>query len=362
MGEDPVAPALQAKGYAVDRPASWPEFTAMLLAGAPPYALAVALRQSHARDTPRSEDVGAATDALAAHLAAGRAAWLVDWSGDDSVGEAFGGYANLNGGFDYGGLNITDPRLAAGLPNPLPVRNAGWPQTPGEATFSWTLMPIAHFSKIAALFSNRGPFAVALGNEGRSAVLGFAADALAGAEGRRFFENLVDITVPGPPVIQPPITVDPPTCVAAVNAPVKVTVRAADANGDLVSAWLRCWGDDPPGPRTSFEPVAERTMVFNHAYSTTGAGFLATANAKDARGATASLNLPCLMRVYNPADAAQGRGWVNSPPGAYRPDPSLVGRASFGERDAERGCNLQRANAAAPKTLTIAKQTAHNHT
>jgi hypothetical protein len=193
-----------------------------------------------------------------------------------------------------------------------------------------------------------GPAAVVLGHQGRSALIGFTADAIVGqGNGQRFFENLLDITA-APPVIQP-LAVQQPSCAAAVNASTAVQVRVTDRHGDLLTVWPD-WGDSPAVHGRPFaEPTGEYAGTFTHAYSSTGL-YPITVSAEDTRGLAASLKVPCLLAVYDPADAAKGSGWVDSPPGAYKADPSLAGRATFGERRSRALARRVAAARAAPST------------
>jgi hypothetical protein len=183
-GTDPVLPALQAKGYAVTQPASWAAFNQALSNNV--YTPAVAHLQSGAFD-----DLAASAAALSAHLAAGRAAWLVDWTRSNYPAAAFqGGYAKGQQ-LNQQPVSISDGDLAAGVTNPLPL------SSPGYATWSWGLA--ASRGAVALASFPDGSPAVVLGNGGRSALLGFTADAVTGQNGQRFFENLLDITAKAPP-------------------------------------------------------------------------------------------------------------------------------------------------------------------
>jgi hypothetical protein len=274
-GADLVLPALQAKGYAVTRAHSWTEFTQAL--NTTKFALAVALNQVGAFD-----DVDATAAALSAHLAAGRAAWLADWTLQASVAAPFqGGYA---GPTNQQPVSISAGHLAAGVASPLPLSNAG-------NTWSWSLAAAGGAVALAS-FPDGSP-AVVLGNGGRSALLGFGSDSVTSGDGQQFFENLVDITTA--PSIQP-LAVQP-ECDAAVGAPVTVTVTATAVNSNLVAESID-WGDGSAPDRASFDPTDAHSATFSHAYTTAGI-YAIVASAADARGATVSRGAPCHMGVYN---------------------------------------------------------------
>jgi hypothetical protein len=171
---------------------------------------------------------------------------------------------------------------------------------------------------------------VVLGNSGRSALIGFTADAVARQDGQRLFENLLDITLQ-PPAIQP-LAVQPPSCVAAAGTSVTVTVAATATvtadNAGLVSQSLS-WGDGGDLGYSSFLPTGVRTDKFSHTYLAAGLYRIA-AEGQDARGVPGLRGADCLMAVYGAADSVKGSGWVASPAGAYKQDASIAGKATFG--------------------------------
>jgi hypothetical protein len=261
---------------------------------------------------------------LSAHLAAGRTAWVVDWDRDPSLAAVFqGGYAGA-GAINQQPMTVSYADLAAGVANPLPLadpRNGvGW------VRWSWGLVASDGGAALASLPD--GSPAVVLGNERRSALLGFIADTITGQDGQRFFENLLDITVPAPPAIQP-LAVQPPSCVAAVGAPVTVTVPATDPNGNLVAQWLE-WGDGEAPDSASFAQTNAFNVTFSHKFAAAGFYRIA-ASVTDADGTITSRGAACLVAVYDAADSATGSGWVASPAGAFKQNVSLAGKATFGE-------------------------------
>ena len=309
LGADPVLPALQAKGFSVTQPGSWAEFRQALNANE--YDLAVALNQNYGFDDP-----AATAAALSAHLATGRAAWLVDWTLQASVAAPFqGGYAGPD---NQQPVSISDADLAAGVTNPLPLTNPGW------GRWSWGLSPSGAAAALAS-FPDGSP-AVVLGNGGHSALIGFTADCVTGEDGQRFFENLLDITVNAPPAIQ---GFQPTSCAAAAGTPVTTTVAATDADGNLVAESLS-WGDGTAPDSAAFDPTDARNTTFSHTYAASGLYRIA-ASAADASGATASRDAACLMAVFDPADSVKGSGSFDSPAGAYKLNASFAGKATFGK-------------------------------
>ena len=309
-GQDLILPALQAKGYAVTQPGSWAEFRQALAGGE--YALAIAIENSNGG----LDDPVSTASALSDHLAAGRAAWLVDSKGQGSLPAVF--QAGYTGGQNVVSVGIFDPELAAGVETPLSLTNPG-----SYVALSWGLT--ASSGAVATATFGDGSAAVVLGNDGRSAMIGFAADSLTGQDGQRFYENLVGITVPAPPAI----TIRQFFCAAAVGSRVTVTVIATDANRNLVAVSL-AWGDGAAPDSFAFGPSGRETAILPHTYAARGLYRIA-ASATDALGATTSRDAACLMAVYGPADSAKGSGSLASPAGAFKEDASVAGTATFCE-------------------------------
>lgn len=82
--------------------------------------------------------------------------------------------------------------------------------------------------------------------------------------------------------------------------------------------------------------VNESTGAVNKSYSFTTAGvYLVTLAVTDNCGATGTANtvggLTAMVVIYDPNGGfVTGGGWINSPAGAYVPNPSLTGKANFG--------------------------------
>lgn len=177
LGANPVIPALQAKGYPITKAASWAEFNQLLASNE--YFLAIALNQSGFLEADYS--------AVSNHLAAGRRAWLIDWSRETPFAQLFEGqYSGVN---NQNPVTILNNSLAAGVTNPLPLQNPGW------TTMSWGIHPAGDGESLAQFPNNHS--AVIWGNRGKSALIGFSADSVAGIDGQRFFENLLDLVEAG---------------------------------------------------------------------------------------------------------------------------------------------------------------------
>lgn len=72
-----------------------------------------------------------------------------------------------------------------------------------------------------------------------------------------------------------------------------------------------------------------KALAASHFYTAAGV-YTVTVTVTDDDGGTASANSGYVV-VYDPsAGFVTGGGWIDSPAGAYTPDPTLVGRANFG--------------------------------
>ncbi|HEX8721879.1 MAG TPA: carboxypeptidase regulatory-like domain-containing protein [Pyrinomonadaceae bacterium] len=134
---------------------------------------------------------------------------------------------------------------------------------------------------------------------------------------------------PNPP---PSATITGPAsgAVYAVNTPVNFTGAFTDNAGDTHAALWKFDAITQPGT------VNEAGGTVEAAYTFTSPGVYAVSlTLTDGGGATATANqvggLDALIVVYDPEGGfVTGGGWINSPAGAFRADPSLTGRANFG--------------------------------
>lgn len=178
LGENPVLPALQRRGFLVNVATSWTHWAGML--GSNSYSLAVAVAQS-------GSPPGAGLAALSNHLASGRRALLIDRSKNAAWGALF--ESTYGGPDNQTPVSITEPDLATGVTNPLPLLN------PGHTRYAWGLLPTGGAESLATFPA--GQSAVVWGNNGRSASVGFTADALPLEMGITFFENLLTLVESG---------------------------------------------------------------------------------------------------------------------------------------------------------------------
>ncbi|HLG16604.1 MAG TPA: PKD domain-containing protein [Blastocatellia bacterium] len=130
------------------------------------------------------------------------------------------------------------------------------------------------------------------------------------------------------------ITGPPSGSIYSVGTPVNFTGAFTDDAGDThTGAWMF---DDITQAATVVEPSgsipgsADTTFTFTEAgvYTVT---LTVTDNCGLSTTATTVGEFEALVVVYDPsAGWVTGGGWINSPEGAYAPDPSLAGKANFG--------------------------------
>jgi hypothetical protein len=126
--------------------------------------------------------------------------------------------------------------------------------------------------------------------------------------------------------------------VAAINAPVDPnpvnTTIHASANftdpGVLdthTAVWN--WGDGGSSAGIVNETNGSGSVSGSHAYTTAGV-YTLTVTVTDKDGGSGEAIFQYVV-IYDPsAGFVTGGGWINSPAGAYPPDPLLTGRATFG--------------------------------
>lgn len=89
------------------------------------------------------------------------------------------------------------------------------------------------------------------------------------------------------------------------------------------------WGDGTTSPASITETAGSGTAEAAHTYTEPGVYTLTlTVTDNDGDASTATFEH---VVVYDPdAGFVTGGGWIDSPEGAYAPDPTLAGRANFG--------------------------------
>ena len=140
--------------------------------------------------------------------------------------------------------------------------------------------------------------------------------------------------LPLPPELGP-ITIDPPEALVAVNVPLAFTLNFTQPLPvPNTVTWV--WGD---GTESLCPPISEdcsvdpgngmvTTLSGSHAYDQPGV-YRVEVTVTDINGQfdTATYEF---VTIYDPAAGfVTGAGWIDSRLGAYRPDPTLAGKATF---------------------------------
>ncbi|MDM8525452.1 serine protease [Desulfococcaceae bacterium HSG8] len=168
---DPAEAALENKGYLITAADNYTDFET--LAGEGGWDLIILMNQGNS--------VGNIS-AFLGYVADGGIAIMTDWSGDEELGSAFG--VLYTGNENGESVLITEPALAEGITNPLPLFNPGY--------MTWSL-GMASEETIIGEFPD-GDAAVVIANEGKTAAVGFLNDTFEDEnEAVRFYENLIGI-------------------------------------------------------------------------------------------------------------------------------------------------------------------------
>jgi HYR domain/PKD domain len=144
-------------------------------------------------------------------------------------------------------------------------------------------------------------------------------------------QQTVTVTNPSPVVT---ITGPPSGSLYVVNSAVNFTGSYTDnAGGTHTAQWSFVSNNQNI---TQAGTVNESTGAVTATYTFTSAGvYLVTLTVNDGCGGSGTANtvdgLTAMVVVYDTDGGfVTGGGWINSPAGAYTPDPTLTGRASFG--------------------------------
>lgn len=123
-----------------------------------------------------------------------------------------------------------------------------------------------------------------------------------------------------------PVTVDQYLLLAGDAVTASGSFTDVGDPGDHTAVWH--WGDFTTSPGT-VDQVAHTVGPDSHTYTETGS-FILELEVTDAAGDVCGSRYG-RVRVYDPdAGFVTGGGWINSPAGAYRPDGSIEGKATFG--------------------------------
>lgn len=116
-----------------------------------------------------------------------------------------------------------------------------------------------------------------------------------------------------------------------INTAVTFTGSFTDTDPDLHTAE---WEFDALPPVAAIVNEVAHTVSVNYTFTTPGV-YLVKVTVTDQCGGTSTSTqvdgFDAMVVIYDPnAGFVTGGGWINSPAGAYVPDPSLVGKANFG--------------------------------
>ena len=115
-----------------------------------------------------------------------------------------------------------------------------------------------------------------------------------------------------------------------VNTPITTSCTFTDAGTADTHTGIWDWGDDTSSSGSVSELDGAGTVTGEHVY--TGAGiYRVNLTVTDNAGGSASAAAENYVVVYDPQGGfVTGGGWINSPAGAYVPDNTLAGKATFG--------------------------------
>ncbi|MFN2120840.1 MAG: PKD domain-containing protein [Anaerolineales bacterium] len=138
--------------------------------------------------------------------------------------------------------------------------------------------------------------------------------------------------VSGPMVTnQPPVAgpIAAPLDPIPVNTAISASAPFSDPDVADTHTALWDWGDGSTSPGVVSEANGAGSAGGDHTYAAAGI-YPLTLTISDDTEASASTTFQYLV-VYDPsAGFVTGGGWIDSPAGAYKPDPALSGKATFG--------------------------------
>jgi len=124
-------------------------------------------------------------------------------------------------------------------------------------------------------------------------------------------------------------TITAPAAPVQVNTPITTGASFTDPGGQDTHAAVWDWGDGTTSAGTVTETGGSGSVSGSHTYAAAGVYTVTLTVIDDDGGAGQSVFQ--YVVVFDPAAGfVTGAGWIDSPPGAYVPNPSLTGRAHFG--------------------------------
>jgi hypothetical protein len=118
-------------------------------------------------------------------VAAGNRLILADWEQNATMLAALEAVP-ANGG-NGGGLLFSDDRLTEGVQQPMPLSSESW------WSYTLPLEPTGDGESVCAFENGNGSSCMVLGNEGRTAAVGFLADVMSASDGRNLIRNLLRV-------------------------------------------------------------------------------------------------------------------------------------------------------------------------
>jgi hypothetical protein len=118
-------------------------------------------------------------------VAAGNRLILADWQRNVTMLAAL--EAAPANGENGGGLVFSDDRLSEGVQQPMPLSSDSW------GTFALPLAPTGDGVSVCAFDNGNGSSCMVLGNEGRTAAVGFLADVMSASDGGNLIRNLLRV-------------------------------------------------------------------------------------------------------------------------------------------------------------------------
>ena len=114
-----------------------------------------------------------------------------------------------------------------------------------------------------------------------------------------------------------------------VNTAISVSANFSDPGTSDTHTAICDWGDDNTSEGIVDETGGSGSVSGNYIYTTAGVYTVKLTVTDDDGGSSQSIFQ--FVVVYNPEGGfVTGGGWIDSPEGAYAPDPSLTGKANFG--------------------------------
>ncbi len=162
---------------------------------------------------------------------------------------------------------------------------------------------------------------------------------IGGAMGGGLFPDQTDINLGGtdaflikfqipnvPPIVD---NINAPMDPVLISTTIDISAEFMDPNREDVHTALWDWGDGTTSSGTVNEENGAGTVTGTHDYTTPGV-YTVTITVTDDDGAPCDSYYQYVV-VYDPSTGfVTGAGWIESPEGAYVPDPSLTGKAIFG--------------------------------